>query len=371
MRIFISGCYGTPNVGDEAILESLVSIANATYCNPEIIVSSINPDRTEELHNINKAIVTIERNPIQWIRSVRSVDRILLGGGSLIGGDFIYRHSVIVSVAKLLKIPVGYAAAGITFCDNERLRGQLIQEVDFVTVRDVESAEYAAKYVPAESVKQISDPGYYKGQYNELEKEQNDTIVVCGKYVSRDTDGTDIDGLVDALNGIDESLSVEFVPCNYSADREFCFEASAKLERESKVIDKEFTHEEFQKKLSQSRLVVGMRLHSIIMAIRGETPFVGISYHPKCTNILRNYGVEEPHMFDNIDSDKLFNDILNQLEEGSSEELKKYSRSRSNDAAKIYDVIENELEDDSKVRRLSNIHIYSLFNSIKYIVMED
>jgi polysaccharide pyruvyl transferase WcaK-like protein len=167
MKLLISGCYGTGNVGDEAILESLVKLARKKYTNETIITSSIAPEKTKQLHSVDEVISTLDRNPIQWVKSASEVDLILLGGGSLLGDDFIYRHSIIASIAQLLNIPVGYAAVGVTFCNNESLRVNCIENMDFITVRDSGTAEYISQYISKDRIHEVADPAFYKGDDQE------------------------------------------------------------------------------------------------------------------------------------------------------------------------------------------------------------
>ena len=365
MKIFISGCYGTGNVGDEAILESLIKLAREKYDNGTIVVSSIDPERTRAIHSADKVVPTIERDPLKWINSIRSIDCILLGGGSLLGGDFIYRHSIIVSLANLFQIPVGYVAVGTTYCENETLRSRLIQNLDFITVRDAGTAQYVSQYLPADVIHEVADPAFYLGDYPRNEME-NKNVIICGKYVSRGDSGFDIDGLVQALNNIDEYWNIEFLPCNYHSDRPFCFEVSEQLSRDSKVIDRSLTHVEFQEKISKAKLVVGVRLHSVIMAIRASTPFVGISYHPKCTNILKHYGIDIPHTFDDIDPQRLYSDISSELNDEGDSYLEEYSIKQSQRAKNIYNIIDEEIQEKS-VNRISRLHFDSLINGLKYM----
>lgn len=368
MKIYISGCYGTGNVGDEAILASLIRIARASYTSPEIIVGSTDPKHTRRLHDVDKVIPNIEKDLFKWIKNIRSVDRIFLGGGSVIGGHFIYRHSVIVSIANFLRIPVGYVAVGTSIVKNESLRIRCIQNVDFITVRDSGSAEYVSQYVPTDMVNKVPDPAYYKNEDGVTGKEDSDTILVCGKYVSRGKTGFDINGLVEALNNISEEWKIELVPCHYTKDRPFCFEVSKKLSRQSEVIDKDLSHIKMQNKITQADLVVGVRLHSIIMSIRGVTPFVGISYHPKCANTLKEFGTSNYHKFGNINSNDLYLDIKSNLEQGVTKYLRRYSEKQSKRAASLFGVIEQESQYFPRGSRVNRLQVASLVSTVEYLL---
>lgn len=368
MNILISGCYGTDNVGDEMILQSLVEIANEKYGNTTMIASSIDPKRTEDLHSVNDAIPTIERDPVQWVKTVRSVDMILLGGGSVIGGDFIYRHSVIIAIAKLMRIPVGYAAAGTTTMTKERLRVQCLQNVDFIMVRDSGSLDYVSSHVPSNKVSKVADPAYYNKYLNSAERTRSSEILICGKYIPQQHYDFDVDGLVNALDRVDECWEIKFLPCKYTTDRDFCLDVSERLDRRSKVIDKNLNHREFQERLSTAALVIGVRLHSIIMSIRAVTPVVGISYHPKCTNALLDLDADTLHTVEDINSEQLYTDIDTKLKKGVTEHLKNYSREQSKSAATIYDKIETQLRENKSERRVSRLHLETSIAVAEYLI---
>lgn len=82
-KVLLTGCYGTGNCGDEAILQSLVHLIRDHYGDIEIYVATIDPYQTKKLHGIKTTIPTVERDPVTWITSLQKVDRVFIGGSSV------------------------------------------------------------------------------------------------------------------------------------------------------------------------------------------------------------------------------------------------------------------------------------------------
>ena len=80
-RITISGYYGYGNLGDEAILESLIGSLHKRFGSAlEIVVLSNDPERTEREHGVN----AVSRwNPIKILLTLYNSEVLISGGGGL------------------------------------------------------------------------------------------------------------------------------------------------------------------------------------------------------------------------------------------------------------------------------------------------
>ncbi len=114
MRVVISGYYGYHNVGDEAILKSIITALRSQDANIEIVVLSNDIEYTKKTYNVE----AINRwNILQIYNELRKSDGLISGGGSLLQDATSNRpikyYTFIMKIAKFAKKPVFIYAQGI------------------------------------------------------------------------------------------------------------------------------------------------------------------------------------------------------------------------------------------------------------------
>lgn len=108
MKIMLHGYFGYGNIGDEAILETLL---NELTCNSKVVVLSVNPDRTKRLHGVN-AIREKLLSRIFW-ENFLSSQRIIFAGGGRYGSPTLRRMALLTLLAKMLRKSVEIRSTGI------------------------------------------------------------------------------------------------------------------------------------------------------------------------------------------------------------------------------------------------------------------
>jgi polysaccharide pyruvyl transferase WcaK-like protein len=101
-------------------------------------------------------------------------------------------------------------------------------------------------------------------------------------------------------------------------DADLVLEIASKVRHQSMVtsVDPNIPFVEKHRIIASSRLVLGMRLHSIVFAALERIPFVGIVYDPKIENMLRLLGRPEPYLYvDNMNVDDIRNRLDRALED--------------------------------------------------------
>ena len=83
LRIGISGSYGGMNLGDEAILEGILSQIRGTV-SAEVTVFSRNPSDTMARHNVERAVAARALTRREITPEIRDLDLLVLGGGGLL-----------------------------------------------------------------------------------------------------------------------------------------------------------------------------------------------------------------------------------------------------------------------------------------------
>jgi polysaccharide pyruvyl transferase WcaK-like protein len=105
LRIGISGSYGGMNLGDEAILDGILSQLRATVP-ADITVFSRNPSDTLARHNIERAVPVRSLTRREITPEVENLDLLMLGGGGILYDRDAEAYLREVFLAHELGIPV-------------------------------------------------------------------------------------------------------------------------------------------------------------------------------------------------------------------------------------------------------------------------
>ena len=105
VRIGISGSYGGMNLGDEAILEGILTQLRATL-DADITVFSRNPEDTLARHKVERATATRARTRREMIPEIRQLDLFILGGGGILYDRDAAEYLREVLIANELGVPV-------------------------------------------------------------------------------------------------------------------------------------------------------------------------------------------------------------------------------------------------------------------------
>lgn len=140
MHVVISGYYGFDNVGDEAILYSIIHALKKVQPDINITVLSNDPDKTKQTYGVN----SVTRKNLLAIRQViKQSDGLISGGGSLlqdVTGPFsIPYYTGVIQLAKWHRKPVFIYAQGMGPI-NRKLSKWIVRitlnRADHITVRD-------------------------------------------------------------------------------------------------------------------------------------------------------------------------------------------------------------------------------------------
>ena len=145
-RVLLSGYYGYGNAGDEAVLAGLVTgfRASAPAEDLELTALSGNPSETRRAHGIGAAD---RYRPTALLPAIARCDLFLSGGGSLLqdvtSAHGIFYYLGVVKMAQMLGKKTMFIAQGIGPLNLSRSRkivAAVANKMDAVTVRDPASA---------------------------------------------------------------------------------------------------------------------------------------------------------------------------------------------------------------------------------------
>lgn len=352
--ILITGSYGTKNLGDSKILDGLTHLCREYYSDPEVIATSIEPSETVERTSVDQAIPTIERDLFNWLREIRNIDLIILGGGSVINHPhFCIRHSIIVSIAYVLNINIYVTGgAGHSYGITEKATYHYLNLVDSLTVRDPQSREIVRSLGVEEPVDVVPDPGLVSINSENIEEFNipDNYVIVSLRPVHRGS--VDVSGIASALDDFNKSHDYEilFFPFQIGGGKDIDFSkvVMGEMETESIIIDRSYTIGQAELIIDHADAVVGMRLHSIILSAHLRTPFTAISYGVKCRAFLEQIGVQNWFVWSDIDEHKLSDSIQDNIQKQTPiPESEEQIRALEEDCSTIFSTFESQSRDRS------------------------
>ena len=339
-RILISGYFGFNNLGDEAILNSMVRLINEINPETKIIVLSNSPESTKVKYDTE----SIYRYDIFKIMSeMKRSDIFISGGGSLLQ-DVTSLRSIpyylgLIFMALIFKMKTIFFAQGVGPVKNKIFRfliEKVLNSVDYLSVRDENSKMFLEDIgIQKNKINIIDDPVFGLNDLdlkNGKEKQKNVGIQNIGVSVRNWHSNSYLNSLVEFLNilGQKNNILITIIPFHQGRDLKISKKLQDRLEVDSQV--RRYTDDldevnEFYKTLD---LFIGVRLHSLIFSAVNGIPFIGISYDPKTDSLIEEMGYQDKITTENITVDKLqstYNKIMNQ-EDDIKDQIIKIVRSK-------------------------------------------
>lgn len=350
MKVVISGYYGFDNLGDEAILKSIIIALKEADKNIEITVLSNNPTKTEKNYNV-KSVNRWNINKIY--KEIISSDGLISGGGSLLqdvtSSRNILYYTFIMGLAKILKKPVFIYAQGIGPIHkniNKKIVKYFLNNVQYISLRDEESFNLV-KNIGVKTISEIvPDPvmGLDFKNIDTKEKEDNYIVVSVRDWSTKNDYLKEIAKVCDSLSN--KGIKIKLLPMHGKLDEETSVKLASMIKNNVEILSHTMDIENKLKYIKGANLVIAMRLHALIFAGNVGTPMIGVSYDPKIESYLKL--VKQPcigNVNDKIDSDKLTKEALyvvnNYMEikqnlENSTNSLKLTAKLTANKALDIF-----------------------------------
>ncbi len=328
-KVLISGYHGFNNVGDEAILESLLQIlrraAAERGASLEITVLSADPRKT----TTNNGVKAVGRTRfLAILPAIWSCDLFISGGGGLLQDRTGYGLSVLyylglVFLARLMGKPIAFYAHGvgpITKKINRLITRWIVNGVDLITVRDADSKkELLALGVTRPPLQVTVDPAFYLRPLPPGEG-PGDKVEAILAQVPRERPLLGISvrewqaekGLLQEVARAADLVAgklgagVVFVPMFPSQDLPASRKAAAAMQHESYVVEDDLTPRELLSLFSHFDLFIGVRLHSLIFASIVGTPMVGICYDPKVDSFLSRLELDAEEKVETLTAESLY-----------------------------------------------------------------
>jgi polysaccharide pyruvyl transferase CsaB len=314
-RILICGNYGASNLGDEAILAGLIVLVKSTFPGAKILAMSSDLSVTEKSHRVQairhfpagfKSFFKYWLSFSGWksLNEVRQCNLVLLGGGGLFADEnpravwiwfvqfcwfWILRKKVVCIAQSVGPLNTKLGRIFTTF---------VFKRVEAISVRDRQS-KVLLENLGINNIEVFADPAYAIGYQNEAAlNRQRQVVLTLRPWVNGDHDNFN-QIMADFIIWLREKHDLEtvFLPfqTDHTDDRERYEQVKKILGRNSagfKLIIPE-DYSQAVEMIGRSEAVIGMRLHSIIFAVLGRTPFLGISYSKKVRDFIETIGLDD------------------------------------------------------------------------------
>lgn len=329
--VVISGYYGFDNLGDEAILEELCREVREINSDVRICVLSQNPEATAKKFDVE----SIDRWNTAEILSLLSHAHLFISGG---GGLFqdtssiksVVYYAFLFFLAKLKRVPIFVYAQGIGPLKSgfsRFLTQASLAMADCICVRDSQSEKMVQDWnLPCHLT---ADPVWSLPAASGANDTKNGAPLKIGLSLrqSEVLSAEWLSSITSALKKILPSDAV-VVPLilHESQDRALLEnvggQLNLKLEHPSIKANDLPSH--WLKLIAGLDMVVAMRLHAVIMALKSGVPVAGISYDPKVKMVVQEF--EQPYLDLKLNQYEKAEATVNQLLENSGALAQKAKR---------------------------------------------
>lgn len=311
MKIVIAGNYGAQNLGDEMILKGLLQTLRGIVPFAEFTVLSGNPAETARNYQVN----SVEKFPAGFRSLLRAIfgknrmtssavkacDYFILGGGGLFGGPKKRANAiwgVQAIMAYLYGKPVimyGQSIGHLKGWFEKWFVKKIFSKARLIIVRDQKSKDRLKTLGVHKKIFVYPDPAFRFNMENTALQKQNKLIVSLRQMEGLTTGFKK--SIAEFLNSLigEHKWNVTFITFQkgVESDTQLHEEVMEMITDKSymDIID-EHDIEKIIKTFSEAEMVLGMRLHSIISAIKTNTPFIAVNYAPKVADLLENSGLE-------------------------------------------------------------------------------
>lgn len=296
-KILISGYYGFNNLGDEAILETIIGRIRHTVKDADISVLSATPERTSS----NYQVASYNRKSIPSVlKALWNCDVLISGGGSLLQ-DVTSKMSIkyylaIILLAKIMGKKVMVYSQGIGPIHKEGNRfitKMILNHVDCITVReensktDLRELGLVGKEIGVTADPVIDLPAADQVKGLELLKQssgiwQDGRTTVGFALRSKDFQTEEAyNKLLDTIEGMISDYQLVFIPFHYNEDLVILKRLKEAYGDRVVIVMERFNTSEILGVIGCFDVLVGVRLHSLIFAAVQNVLPIGVSYDPK------------------------------------------------------------------------------------------
>lgn len=321
MKIGIVGNYGNDNNGDEAILLSIIRQLEKVFQidTKNITVFSNNPKQTAERYRVQSyplyykngnAVKTFMKTYKENSKVVKNLDFVVIGGGGILMDLYKREAPLYGSYAMMANnngvpyVVYGCGAGPLNTGLGKWFIRYMAKHAQNISVRDPQSQKLLKEIGVKREVHVIGDPAFSlevkRSNYSEKPISVGVTAVPfynASYWPTGDTVKYEnyIDGMAKNLDRLvaEHQVNITFFATKYPQDADVTKDIQAKMKHadNTKIIDENLPPQRILDLTSSFDVLVGTRLHSLILATDAKTPIIGVSYHVKVNDFLQMAGL--------------------------------------------------------------------------------
>jgi polysaccharide pyruvyl transferase CsaB len=303
--IVISGYYGFNNLGDEAILEVLTTELKLLSAPENIVVLSNNPQKTASRYGVK----SVSRWKLEALTKLLPQTKLFIsGGGGLFQDVTSFKPPIFYGgqllLAKLAKTKILIYAQGIgplRSALSSTITRTALWLADSVTVRDLPSYDILKRWGiessltadPVWRLQPTSLPQGLESYFRKMFANRTGLLVGLSLRESKNFTAQHLEILLQSmLHGLPADAEILLLPLQREQDANLLddfkkgWEKRGRLAHSLSLSDMD-KPSQWLNLLGRLDLLVGMRLHAIIMALKNKVPTVGIAYDPKVAHVLK------------------------------------------------------------------------------------
>lgn len=381
MKIGIVGNYGNDNNGDEAILLSIIRQLQKVFQIPtqDLVVFSNNPRQTAARYEVESyplyykngnAVKTFFKTYKENSKVVKSLDFVVIGGGGILMDLYKREAPLFGSYAMMAKnngvpyVVYGCGAGPLNTGLGKWFIRYMAKNAQNIAVRDPQSQKLLKDIGVKRDVHLIGDPAFSlvvdRSEYSAAPKKVGVTAVPYfnGSYWPSNDDtiyNNYIDGMARNLDRLvaEHNVEVTFFATKYPQDADVTKDIQARMQHgaNTTIIDENLPPQRILDLTATFDVLIGTRLHSLILATDAKTPIIGVSYHVKVNDFLQMAGLGDYSLAIGTlhESDDQFAKLFNQM--ASDWDGAQHLAATTNDAFKQKSSLGEQLLKEGAVKR--------------------
>jgi polysaccharide pyruvyl transferase CsaB len=307
--IAILGYYGYRNSGDDAILKSFIDHLKNNHNNLSVIVLSNNPSEARRLYSVQSVY---RFHPFRIPLILSKTRLFVAGGGTLLQDDTSSRslwyyllmlHLAMKKGARLAMLANGLGP--LTKKKNRKAAARILDRMDVITLRDPNAFEELKSLEVSKPVTMVAAdlamalapcdrfPGLKLLSSEGVPTDKNLVAFCLRKWKKVKRSEKILAALADKI--ADEfDLIPLFIPMQHPDDVRFLKKVMYHMTRPGYIMQKRYSVDQTLSILGNAKMVVGMRLHSLIYAAKLSIPMVGLAYEPKVNYFMQS--INQPYV---------------------------------------------------------------------------
>lgn len=312
-KVGISGSYGGLNLGDEAILQSIITQLRRSI-DVEITVFTRNAQDTLMRHKVEKVVEVRTLTKVEVTPQIRHLDLFILGGGGIFFDkevDIFLRELEIAHQNDVLSMVYAVGAGPLNNDNSRKKVKEVLNRVEVITVREREAKKIFEDCGVTNQILVTADPAFLltpeplPENALQFERVHSQRALVGISVREPGPAAPDIDPnfyhgvLANAADFVISRLEADviFVPMErhvFDTQHSHAVISMMLQPQHAAVMKGDYSSGQLLSFMKHFEFTIGMRLHFLIFSALQGVPFVALPYATKVSGFLEDLQVPMP-----------------------------------------------------------------------------